>query len=140
MMVSAVQAEDLGFERYAWAPSELHNYEQFFLRYTQKIPLILDNGYSLYRVAPRSGFSTIPEFLPGTEKYYLDDMVQLMGLKKTSDIFGVSLKPDIYKKAYDAVFLQHPEMGYPCFQSALAELADGTTEKAVLEKGKIGLD
>jgi tetratricopeptide (TPR) repeat protein len=140
MMAAAVQAEDLGFERYAWTPSELHNYEQFFLRYTQKIPLVLANGYSLYRVGPRSGFSTMPEFLPGTEKYYLDDMVRLMGLKKTSDIFGVSLKSDIYKKAYDAVSQQHPEMGYPCFQSALAELADGATEKDVLEKGKLGLD
>ena len=140
MMGSVVQAEDLGFERYAWNPSELHNYEQFFLKYTQKVPLVLANGYSFYRVTPRSGFSTLPEFLPGTEKYYLDDMVSLMGLKKASDIFGVSLKPDIYEKAYDAVSKQHPEIGYPCFQSALAELSVGTKEKDVLEKGQLGLD
>jgi len=140
MMASAVQAEGMGFERYAWNPSELHNYEQFFLRYTKKIPLILADGYSLYRVAPRSGFSTLPEFLPGTEKYYLDDMVRLMGLKKASDIFGVSLKPDIYKNAYDDVSKQHPEIGYPAFQSALAQLAGGAKGNDVLIKGQLGLD
>jgi hypothetical protein len=116
MMSSVVQAENLGFERYAWTSSELHFYEQFFLKYTQKVPLVLANGYSLYRVNPRSGFSSFPEFLPGTEKYYLDDMVRFMGLKRVSDIFGVVLPSDIYKKAYDAVSKQHPEIGYPCFQ------------------------
>jgi tetratricopeptide (TPR) repeat protein len=140
MMASAVQAEDLGFERYAWNPSELHNYEQFFLRYTQKIPLVLADGYSLYGVAPRSGFSTFPEFLPGTEKYYLDNMVRLLGLKKASDIFGVSLKPDIYKNTYNDVSKQHPEVGYPAFQSALAEMADRTNGNDVLLKGQLGLD
>jgi 4-amino-4-deoxy-L-arabinose transferase-like glycosyltransferase len=140
MMASAVQAEDLGFERYDWSPSELHNYEQFFLKYTQKIPIPIANGYSLYRVAPRPGFSTFPDFLPGTEKYYLDDMVRSMGLKKASNIFGVSLQPGIYEKAYDSVSKQHPELGYPSFQSALAELADGGKEGDVLKKVKLGLD
>jgi tetratricopeptide (TPR) repeat protein len=140
MMGSVVRADELGVNRYAWSPQQLRNYEQFFLKYTQKIPLVTA-GYALYQVGPRDGFSAFPEFLPGTEKYYLDDMVQLMGYKRVSSIVGKSLPPEIYARAYTAVAAQHPELGYACFQSAMADLAEKRTKDVdVLKKGKMGFE
>jgi hypothetical protein len=140
MMGSVVRTEELGAERYFWTPAQLKNYELFFLKYTRKVPLPIGNGYSLYRILPRGKeFSTFPEFLPGTEKYYLDDMVQLIGYKKASDIVGRSVPPEIYAKAYNAIAMNYSEFGYPCFQSALADLAkDHPDAHEVLEKGRAG--
>jgi tetratricopeptide (TPR) repeat protein len=140
MMGGVVRADELGVTRYDWSPQQLKNYEQFFLKYTQKVPLVTA-GYALYKIGPREGFSTFPEFLPGTEKYYLDDMVQLMGYKRVSSIVGKSLPPEIYARAYAAVAEQHPEMGYACFQSAMADLAEKRTKDGdVLKKGKMGFE
>jgi len=140
MMGAVVRADELGVTRYDWSPRQLKNYEHFFLKYTQKVPLETA-GYTLYRVGPRDGFSAFPEFLPGTEKYYLDDMVQLMGYKRVSSILGKSLPPEIYARAYTAVAEQHPEMGYACFQSAMADLAEKRTKDSdVLKKGKMGFE
>jgi len=140
MMGSVVRTEEFGAERYFWTPAQLKNYELFFLKYTQKVPLPVGSGYSLYRIISRGKeFSTFPEFLPGTEKYYLDDMVQLLGYKKVSEIVGRSIPPEIYAKAYNAIAMNYLEFGYPCFQSALADLAkDHPDTSEVLEKGRAG--
>lgn len=139
MMGQVVRLEELGLDRYFWSPSKLHNYEQFFLKYTQKMPLPVAGGYSLYHVGPRLGFSSLPEYLPGTERYYLDSMAQLMGFKKTALIVGKNIPAAVYTKSYDLVANHYLELGYPCFQSGLADLASGSVlTRQVLQKGKIG--
>jgi tetratricopeptide (TPR) repeat protein len=139
MMGSAIRVEALGVDRYAWKEEELERYEQFFLKYTRKVPLPMGGGYSLYEIAPREGFSYIPEYLPGTEKYYIENIAQLMGLKQASDIVGKPIRQDVYTGAYDAVAKQHPELGYACFQSAIALLStDPSLAPKALEAGKAG--
>ncbi|HEY5038679.1 MAG TPA: hypothetical protein VIJ93_06365, partial [bacterium] len=74
MLGTALRVDSLGVERYPWRPDELKNYEQFFLKYTRKIPLPVADGFSLYEITPRQGFAPLPEYLPGTEHYYLKNM------------------------------------------------------------------
>jgi tetratricopeptide (TPR) repeat protein len=140
MMGSAIRVHQLGVNRYPWKPAELGNYEKFLLAYTEKMPLPVDAGYSLYRVAPREGFSTPPAFLPGTELYYLEDMRRLMGLPRLEDLVGRPLPAQVYRKAYRQVALDHPEIGLPCFQAALGDLSLGPSGiRAALAEGKEGL-
>lgn len=122
MMGSAVRVDQLGLDRYPWTPKELKDYEQFFLSFTRKVPLPVE-GYSLYEVAPRSGFSQLPENLPGTEAYYLRNMREILGLRRIQDMIGKNVPQGVYLEAYGKVLEQHPEIGYPCFQWAFAELA-----------------
>ncbi len=124
MMGSAVRVDMLGVDRYPWKFEELKNYEQFLLKFTRKLPLPVADGYSLYEIKPRDGFSYMPEFIPGTEKYYLENMCAIMGLAKMSDIIGQSIPREVYAAAYEKVALLHPELGYPCFQTAIAKLSN----------------
>ncbi len=141
MMGQVVRLEELGLDRYFWSPAKLRNYEQFFLKYTEKVPLPVAGGYSLYRLTPRTGYSPLPEYLPGTERFYLDTIAQLMGLKKTAQIVGRNIPPEVYTKSYDLIANHYLELGYPCFQSALADLAGGKVSiRQVLQKGKVGYE
>ncbi|HTC21160.1 MAG TPA: tetratricopeptide repeat protein, partial [bacterium] len=124
MMGTAVRVDELGLDRYPWKPGELHAYERFFLKYTSKIPLPVGNGYSFYRVGPREGFSSLPDFLPGTEYFYVKQMQLLMGLPTLQDIAGKPIPPSVYTQTYQKVAALHPELGLPAFQSALADLAE----------------
>jgi tetratricopeptide (TPR) repeat protein len=124
MMGTAVRVDELGLDRYPWEPRELHAYEEFFLKYTTKIPLTVGNGYSFYRVGPREGFSSLPDFLPGTEYFYVKQMQVLMGLPTLQDIAGKPIPSSVYTQTYQKVAALHPELGFPSFQSALANLAE----------------
>ena len=124
MMGTEVREDVLGVDRFPWKVLELRNYEQFFLKYTRQVPLAATDNYALYEVGPRDGFSPLPNYLPGTEAYYLKSMAQSLGLKKTSDIVGQSIAPETYLKSYWDVAEKHPELGYPCFQWAFAKLSN----------------
>ncbi|HJT23869.1 MAG TPA: hypothetical protein VJ873_04795, partial [bacterium] len=139
MLGTAIRVDELGVDRYPWKPQELKNYEQFFLKFTRKIPLPVGNGYALYEVGPRDGFSSLPEFLPGTEKYYVKNMQETMGLPRASDIVGKPIPTDVYLQTYKRVGDQQEEMGLPCFQWAFGRLG-GSAEDArqALQMGKEG--
>ena len=107
MMGSAIRANELGMDRYPWRPGELKNYEQFFLKYTKRISLPYGGGYSLYSIEPRSGFSILPDFLPGTELLYLKEMKSLMGIPKLVNIVGKPISSTIYLNAYANVLKQN---------------------------------
>jgi len=139
MLGTALRVDSLGVERYPWHPEELKNYEQFFLKYTRKITLPVANGYSLYEIGPREGFSSLPEYLPGTEHYYLKNMAAIMELPKMTDLIGKSIPRGVYAQAYEKVATDVPEIGLPCFQSAFAELqADPKSVSKALEMAKEG--
>lgn len=139
MMGAAIRADELGVDRYPWRPAELRKDEQFFLKYTRRLPLPVGGGYSLYEVGPRPGFSPLPDMLPGTEAYYLKELQALLGLPRLADIVGRSLSADLYVKAYREVSRRHPEIGWPCFQWAFAGLTGGmASPREALESGKAG--
>ena len=136
---TAIRADGLGVDRYPWSEKELGNYEKFFLHYTRKIPLPVSNGYSLYAIGPREGFSTPPDFYPGTEILYLKNIRMILGLPRVADIVGKPLSQETYVGSYLKVSDQHPLLGYPCFQWAFAELASHPeSAPTVLEKGRQG--
>ncbi len=124
MLGTGIRVAGLGVDRYPWNPGELKNYEQFFLKYTRKSPLPVAEGYSLYEIVPREGFSIMPEYLPGTELYYLKNIQEAMGLPHLSDVVGKSIPSEAYLESYEEVADQHLELGYPCFQSAIALLSE----------------
>src|ERR1019366_6420943 len=96
-------------------------------------------GYALYEVAPREGFSALPEYLPGTELYYLKNMQDAMGLTKLSDMVGKSIPSGAYLKSYEGVADQHLELGYSCFQWAFAQLATRPESfRQALKRGEVG--
>jgi len=136
MMGTELREDVLGVERFPWKSAELKNYEQFFLKYTRKISLPVGQGYSLYEIGPRDGYSSMPEYLPGTEAYYLRSMVRTMGLSKASEIVGKSIPQEVYLKSYREVAQDHPELGYPCFQWAFAKLSGNP--KALRETKAMG--
>ncbi len=139
MLGTGIRVEGLGVDRFHWKPEELKNYEQFFLKYTRKMPLPVAEGYALYEVAPREGFSSFPEYLPGTELYYLKNMQEAMGLPKLSDMVGKSIPSGAYLKSYEGVADQHPELGYSCFQWAFAQLASHPESfREALKRGEEG--
>jgi tetratricopeptide (TPR) repeat protein len=139
MMSMAVRADSMGLDRFPWDSSELKQYEQFLLKYTRKIPLPLGSGYSLYSVEPRNGCSLLPEFLPGTEIYYLRNIQRYMGLARISELTGKGILVGQYLNAYKDVAKQHTEIGYPCFQWAFAALSmDSSSWPEALAMGREG--
>lgn len=141
MLGTAIRVDELGVDRYPWTPLELKNYEQFFLKFTRKIPLPVGNGYSLYEVRPREGFSDLPDFLPGTERYYVKNMQEVMGLPRVSDLVGKPIPSDVYLQTYLRVSNQYPEIGLPCFQSAFGTLGVSPADtRQALQMGRKGFE
>lgn len=139
MMGTVIRVHELGVDRYPWTPQELKNYEQFFLKYTRKIPLPVGNGYSLYEVGPREGFSNLPDFLPGTEWYYVKAIQEVMKLPQASGVIGKSIPAPVFLQSYQQVAELHPEIGLPCFQWAFGELGGSTSDaKRALQMGREG--
>lgn len=141
MLGTAIRVDELGVDRYPWKPQELKNYERFFLKFTRKMALPVGNGYSLYEIGPRGGYSSLPDFLPGTELYYVKNMQEVMGLPQLSGIVGKPIPADVYLQTYRRVAGQHPEMGLPCFQWAFDALSGSPDDaKHALQVGREGFD
>ncbi len=139
MLGTAIRVSELGINRYPWKPPELKNFEQFFLKFTRKIPLPVGHGYSFYEVGPRDGFSELPDFLPGTELYYVEDIQRAMGLAQLSDLAGQNVPADAYLQTYQLMSEQHPEIGLPCFQWSFAAMGGSPDmDRQALEMGREG--
>lgn len=136
---TAIRVDELGVDRYPWKPQELKNYEQFFLKFTREIPLPVGDGYYLYEIGPRKGFSNLPDYLPGTEHYYLKDMQEIMELPKLTDMIGKPISSGVYLQTYQRISEQHVELGLPCFQWAFGSLGSSPENtRAALQRGQVG--
>lgn len=124
MIGSAIRTDELGINRYQWSEEELHNYEKWFLKYTVKMPIPINNGYSLYKIIPREGCSSFPEFIPGTELIYLKSIQKLQGYSRLDAIVGKNISPEVYQQTYKNVSDEHPGLGYPLFQYSFALLSE----------------
>ncbi len=139
MMGTAIRVSGLGVDRYPWKPLELKNYEQFFLKFTRKVPLPVGHGYSFYEVGPRDGYSELPDFLPGTELYYVKNIQASMGLRRLEDLVGQNVPADVYLQTYQRMSEQHPEIGLPCFQWAFAAMGGSPDmDRQAIEMGLEG--